>query len=206
MSIDHFIRQEVLIKAGGRKFGPLHIGGNFYSVGVLSPLRYYELCSAIFRILGGLFEDRDVSYARDWLSHLPFIQVRPLAMLLVTERMRASDLARMTPGQFWALWDALLATTDLGYIQRQLSEDQDGGSESAPLGLEHMALSVVKACAGRYSPHEVLTEMPIAEFLAIIEAETDMRRAADPEWARTHVTDSDLAWFQKYHPELFEES
>lgn len=205
MSLEHFFTREFTVKLGGRAIGPLFFGGHHYTVGPISALRYIELRNAVGSVLGALWDGKAFKGIEDVLVHYPIALLRPLALLVVQERIRARDLARLTPAQFTSAWAALSATNDFEYIEKRLAGDGQGGSDSGPdLGLGHMAMAVVRICAGRYAPHEALTEIPIQTFLAILDAETDIRRAVDPEEA-AKIHDSDLEWFQEHYPEQFEE-
>ena len=205
MALQHFYSREFLVKAGGRSIGPLHFGGQFYTVGPVSASTWLELCLVLERLLGLIFAERDFAVAGTALDACPVQLLRPVALLLVRERIADRTLRRLTKRQFAALWGAFLAANDWEYINSRLRGPESAeGNQGPPLGLHHMAMAVARATSGAYTPHGVLTEMPLQMFLAILEAEADVARTGDPD-ADLHITDADLVYFQRHYPEYFAE-
>ena len=175
MSWSHFVRKSRTVKLGGRKLGPLVIGGRRYRFGPISLLRMVQWLS-----------ERRPGLDPDSMVRLPLEALRALIPLSVVGPMRAGDLERATAEQIAMASIAAAEVTDLPYVLKRLLPPPDQ-PKAKGLGMDAAVCSV----AQRYhvEPRTVWL-WPAAEFVAVLDAEEQLN-PKDPNDREAHVCDAD---------------
>lgn len=176
MAIEHVLFRQIEVKIGGRKIGPLFVGGRFYSVGPVTALRYIEINAALGRLLESRFHQRQFDGVLTELRQEPLGVLAMLVPLLVSDqRVRARDLQKMTRPQFEACWSAFLLQHDFDWIRSHFEVAEPTDANSGPgLGPFHMAVEASAICGGAYTPEDLLKHKPLALLLSILDARADI--------------------------------
>lgn len=191
MSLVHYIRREIQVRVGGRKFGPLHFGGEFYTVFPVTAWRYYALRSAI-----ASSSDSDSTISDFIPSALSegLANAQNLCRMFLKEELSKKDMSTASLKQLETIWAAACVCNDWSYIEGK----KGGGGRAMTLGM--LGILASEAAHGSISPREAMFEMPYQELLAILEdsAAIETMRNEKPD----SLTDADFEWFKDNHPEL----
>lgn len=168
MSLRHFVRKSRIVKIGGRKLGPWHLGGRSYRFEPISLLRMVQWLECAGRL------------KVETVSELPLEVLRAMIPLSVAGVVREVDLERATPQQIGKAALAAAEVSDLQYVLGALFTPT-GDSGKGRVGIE----AAVCAVAQRYGQEpRTVWLWPAAEFAAVLEAEKqlvpDDRKSGEP--------------------------
>lgn len=180
MADRHFLRTWEPVRIGGRRLGPLRVGGGWYAAVPLSVLAVQQLLPVIGKISKAM-PSTDEGIA-GLIARFPTAAIAPMVPLLVEPRVKRGHLDRITPEQAVEVFLASQRVNDWPYIFDAMTPKP---------GEKGVSITVIAVNLGdrfKMDPRDWLLK-PMQEFLATAEALTG---ETEPEAAPLDKDDRDL--------------